>query len=410
MNEIYLDKLTGLNNIPYLEKNYHLFITAHPNSKYIMIDLTKFKKINDTYGHEAGDACLKTFAQKLQIYFKESMLVRLHGDEFVIISYSNDERIKSLFDLIHMSLEADVRSGSIPVNFDFNAGYAPVSDDLSATAEKADCMMYYGKEHKQCFVPYSDEIYNAKLEEEAMNADFNDKLKREKFSYYGRRIYNTKNKITPFVQVYTKDINGAPLLTRKLYGVIRNNQEISRFDLYNLQKLVELISMTYCKDKYFINIDYRSLFSIRELRKFLEVMKETSINGLNNIVLSIDVTGIESTEYDLTIDIINMIREYGFEISLNKVNSKIPPYFLATSNPDYIKVVADAWKKAYGNPKSTDLLRKAVEFLSICGHDSRVIFDRVETKDQSDFIEEFAPPKSLKSGDYFSKEKRLQFK
>ena len=93
-----------------------------------------------------------------------------------------------------------------------------------------------------------------------MNADFNDKLKREKFSYYGRRIYNTKNKITPFVQVYTKDINGAPLLTRKLYGVIRNNQEISRFDLYNLQKLVELISMTYCKDKYSGESTFKNFF------------------------------------------------------------------------------------------------------------------------------------------------------
>ncbi len=50
------------------------------------IDLNKFKPVNDTHGHEAGDIVLKTFASRLSSHFKkDSFLARLGGDEFLVI-------------------------------------------------------------------------------------------------------------------------------------------------------------------------------------------------------------------------------------------------------------------------------------------------------------------------------------
>lgn len=84
------DSLTGLANrqaVDVLLRNFHL----HPgvNEKgwiMIMIDLDRFKYVNDTYGHEAGDNVLKVVATRLRKRVRDSDIVaRLGGDEFLII-------------------------------------------------------------------------------------------------------------------------------------------------------------------------------------------------------------------------------------------------------------------------------------------------------------------------------------
>ena len=75
------DELTGLYNIVKFEKDA-------PNISYKSIaylDVDDFKKINDTYGHEFGDKILIKVAECLS--GSHSVLYRLHGDEFVILSH-----------------------------------------------------------------------------------------------------------------------------------------------------------------------------------------------------------------------------------------------------------------------------------------------------------------------------------
>ena len=60
-------------------KNKHLAL--------LFIDLDGFKTINDTYGHDAGDAVLITIANRMNEIVRESDIVaRLGGDEFVIVA------------------------------------------------------------------------------------------------------------------------------------------------------------------------------------------------------------------------------------------------------------------------------------------------------------------------------------
>lgn len=61
-----------------------------------MIDVNKFKRINDEYGHLVGDQALQTTATVLKNYFIQnhpsSDLYRYGGDEFLIIHHSLDEQ------------------------------------------------------------------------------------------------------------------------------------------------------------------------------------------------------------------------------------------------------------------------------------------------------------------------------
>jgi len=84
------DPLTGLYNRRYLEEILTKLIASakRRNSKigFLMIDMDYFKKVNDTYGHDAGDNILRTLAQVILNTIRESdIAIRFGGEEFLII-------------------------------------------------------------------------------------------------------------------------------------------------------------------------------------------------------------------------------------------------------------------------------------------------------------------------------------
>ncbi|MCU4676212.1 sensor domain-containing diguanylate cyclase [Catenovulum sp. 2E275] len=106
------DPLTGLGNRRMLEAAYTEYQTQfieHPNKFslfMIMLDLDYFKKINDTYGHQAGDMVLKALSQQIKNNCrKQDVAIRFGGEEFAILLPLNNideawqiaERIRKQF-------------------------------------------------------------------------------------------------------------------------------------------------------------------------------------------------------------------------------------------------------------------------------------------------------------------------
>ncbi len=84
------DGLLGIYNVAFFNKEINVFfdIAKRYNSIFslVVIDLDGFKKINDTYGHRAGDFILKQFCQVAsQMLRRADIFMRYGGDEFVII-------------------------------------------------------------------------------------------------------------------------------------------------------------------------------------------------------------------------------------------------------------------------------------------------------------------------------------
>ena len=87
----YVDPLTNLSNRRYFDENYEkLWLQGHRNKSqiaFIMIDIDFFKQFNDTYGHQAGDDCLKKVAAALKEKIKRpcDIVARIGGEEFAIV-------------------------------------------------------------------------------------------------------------------------------------------------------------------------------------------------------------------------------------------------------------------------------------------------------------------------------------
>ena len=81
-----VDPLTGISNRIFLEKQYLRLRKKQAMLCVVVCDLDKFKSINDTYGHNAGDAVIKHTANILKKQFREGDVVgRWGGEEFVIL-------------------------------------------------------------------------------------------------------------------------------------------------------------------------------------------------------------------------------------------------------------------------------------------------------------------------------------
>lgn len=83
--QVYGDKLTGLFNKAYLEENIADFMKS--SFSLIMMKPDNFKAINDTYGHEKGDACITFIGNHLSRFLDtDSVLMRYQGNEFAVLT------------------------------------------------------------------------------------------------------------------------------------------------------------------------------------------------------------------------------------------------------------------------------------------------------------------------------------
>jgi diguanylate cyclase (GGDEF)-like protein/PAS domain S-box-containing protein len=85
-----VDALTGLANRRHFEESLHEAVALAQRSgaplMLLSLDLDKFKQINDTLGHAAGDEVLKEFARRVQASaYEVDLVARLGGDEFVVL-------------------------------------------------------------------------------------------------------------------------------------------------------------------------------------------------------------------------------------------------------------------------------------------------------------------------------------
>ena len=92
-----MDELTGIYNRRFLEEFLSKTIVQGERRKgqvvsLVMMDLDRFKSVNDTYGHQVGDLVLKTVASTLHRVLKENdVLARYGGEEFTVVLPHTDE-------------------------------------------------------------------------------------------------------------------------------------------------------------------------------------------------------------------------------------------------------------------------------------------------------------------------------
>lgn len=150
------DALTGLpNRILFEDRVQQAIAVARRTGKGVglmVLDIDKFKTINDTHGHHAGDHLLQQFAHRLRSRLRESdTMARLGGDEFVVVlpELVNRNHASAAAEKLVSCLTEPFQIGELAVNVTTSIGIAifPTdADDAASLLKKADGALYRMKE------------------------------------------------------------------------------------------------------------------------------------------------------------------------------------------------------------------------------------------------------------------------
>lgn len=130
----------------------------------MFLDLDRFKAVNDTLGHQAGDALLKQVADRLTTCLRKTDTVaRLGGDEFTVIieGFKELDQLQRVAEKILAVLSAPFRLNDAEVSISASIGIATSPSDGASGPElirRADSAMYRAKKVGCTFVYASDEL------------------------------------------------------------------------------------------------------------------------------------------------------------------------------------------------------------------------------------------------------------
>ena len=148
------DALTGLPNRTLLRQRADDALTG-PDADAVglmLIDLDRFKEINDALGHAYGDVVLQAVADRLRATVRGSDTVaRLGGDEFAILlsSVGDEESARQLADRALVAMEAPIEVDGVSLDVDASIGIALSGvhgHDVESLLQNADIAMYSAKD------------------------------------------------------------------------------------------------------------------------------------------------------------------------------------------------------------------------------------------------------------------------
>ncbi|WP_187969376.1 putative bifunctional diguanylate cyclase/phosphodiesterase [Aquibium microcysteis] len=146
------DPLTRLPNRRGLEERLRE-LAAEPHASRLLvayaIDLDGFKKLNDLFGHQAGDEALVAVADRLRHLFPQEAIFRVGGDEFLVLQHvARTPCVMHLAEEIVASLSEPYLLGGVTADMSASVGVATApedADDAASLIKLADLAMYAAK-------------------------------------------------------------------------------------------------------------------------------------------------------------------------------------------------------------------------------------------------------------------------
>ena len=374
------DSLTGLyNRHTFEELCQQTLRQTHGNTKHVLcvLDLDRFKVVNDTAGHTAGDELLKQITSILVNNTRnDEVISRIGGDEFAILlkscNIANSQKVinkviqqisEHRFNWNENSFVIGCSAGLVEINRSFKN-----FNDLFHSADTA-CYLAKdaGRNRLRVFEYEKDAAQlSGKKEESNWVNKINIALEQELFFIELQPIIRTTDIDVPIpkMEVLIRlNENGKTVLPMAFLPTAERYDLIGSIDYYVLSKAVNLLRKNKNCPMLSINLSGKTLSDSDLTLKILEFITTQDIN-LEKICFEVTETEMIAN-FSTALDFINKSRELGVKISLDDFGSGLSSFnYLDTLALDYIKIDGAFIQKMLSSNKT----RAMVESINHIAH------------------------------------------
>lgn len=402
------DQLTGLfNRHRFQEELERTLALAHRHDDYgvlLLIDLDRFKNINDTYGHEAGDIYLKAVSDVFRTTLRTTDVIsRLGGDEFAIILHNltpkqAQKKVKELIDNIN-HLRVDYRGSILQASMSVGmVSYPLEGKDSGSIVTAADLAMYRAKEmgRNRLIIDDSGDITEG-AQEARSQLEWLDRLRdaldNDDFEVFFQPMIPTHQDEMPIyeslIRVRSDDgIVGEPSMFIKAaehYGIIQQlDKKVIARVVNHLGKLKTEKGLTATAS---INISGMSLGAPELLVVLRKELANNPNVDPNNIIIEVTETAaVRSMEEAQSF--VNELKEIGCNFALDDFGVGFSSFsYIKHLNIDYLKLDG-SYIQHLDESREDQLFVQALVSLAK-GLGIKTIAEFVETKEVMDLLNDF---------------------
>ena len=146
------DGLTGLINYRTFQEGYQQYVDTHSSCWIFIIDVDKFKDVNDTFGHMAGNHVLKKMAMTLSNIVRSSDIVcRMGGDEFILLcsGFETEEQAHTFAKRIKSAVVDAGKGERAWAGISVGKASVSAANKLESVIETADADLYQDKKNNR---------------------------------------------------------------------------------------------------------------------------------------------------------------------------------------------------------------------------------------------------------------------
>ncbi len=302
----YTDPVTGLPNRARFLDMIHKAVTVAQQERrpvaLLLMDLERFKDVNDTLGHHRGDTLLQQVGARLRsVLFTPDVVARLGGDEFGILipRLAAADDVKLVIKKIQDFLQAPFMIDGVPIAVEAGIGVAIMPDhatDADTLWQRADIAMYRAKQMATGYALYTSAYDRHSPERLGLMAELRDAIER------GQLLLHFQ----PKVEIKTGQIVGNEALVRwqhPRHGLLMPDQFIMAAEhtglMAPLTRWVLTESLSHCQGarregirlRVSVNLSARSLHDPHLLEMIKNILK-TSGAGPRQLMLEITESAI----------------------------------------------------------------------------------------------------------------------
>ncbi|WP_188055943.1 putative bifunctional diguanylate cyclase/phosphodiesterase [Sphingosinithalassobacter sp. CS137] len=287
-----------------------------------VIDLDRFKPVNDTFGHSIGDELLNRIAERLrQVAGPSATLYRLGGDEFGVILHASPEEAAEIAERLCQAVAMPIFVGNRELSVGASPGLAHFMDEGTACRalwEHADHALYHAKRHRRgTAVTFTDDLEDVVRGEQLLEVEL-------------KAIDVDKDlqvHVQPIVDYASGGIVGGEVLVRwtspqlgsvspeRFIAIAERSTIIHRITLSVVERALQLLAQLPEHYSLSVNVSACDLNAPETISAILSAVRR-SRSDPGRLWIEVTETAV-MRDLDAAIEALNMLRGAGLKIALD---------------------------------------------------------------------------------------------